>query len=149
MRGLVLIVTLLLHNILYSQNMDIKYSNVHAVDIYRIVAIQNLNEDIISISNTVSIEKPLTLYAPNAFSPDGDGVNDHFQIRGQGVEDYNLEIYNRWGQMVFQSENISTRWNGEYRGKQVPIGTYVYQVKGISVSGNEVMVKDGFVALVR
>ena len=51
--------------------------------------------------------------------------------------------------MVFQSENISTRWNGEYRGKQVPIGTYVYQVKGISVSGNEVMVKDGFVALVR
>ena len=85
MRGLVLIVTLLLHNILYSQNMDITYSNVHAVDIYRIVAIQNQNENIISISNTVSIEKPLTLYAPNAFSPDGDGVNDHFQIRGQGV----------------------------------------------------------------
>ena len=119
------------------------------VDTYRVVAIQNQNENIISISNTIGVEKPLTLYAPNAFSPDGDGVNDHFQIRGQGVEDYNLEIYNRWGQMVFQSENINTRWNGEYRGKQVPIGTYVYQVKSISVSGNEVMVKDGFVALVR
>ena len=139
MRGLVLIVILLLHNIMHSQNMDT----------YRVVAIQNQNENIISISNTIGVEKPLTLYAPNAFSPDGDGVNDHFQIRGQGVEDYNLEIYNRWGQMVFQSENISTKWNGEYRGKQVPIGTYVYQVKGISVSGNEVMVKDGFVALVR
>jgi gliding motility-associated-like protein len=139
MRGLVLIVTLLLYNILHSQN----------VETYRIVAIQNLNENIISISNTVSVEKPLTLYAPNAFSPNGDGVNDHFQIKGQGVEDYNLEIYNRWGQMVFQSENINTRWNGEYRGKQAPIGTYVYQVKGINVSGNKIIVKDGFVVLVR
>ncbi len=139
MRGLVLIITMFLYNIMHSQN----------VDTYRVVAIQNQNENIISISNTIGVEKPLTLYAPNAFSPDGDGVNDHFQIRGQGVEDYNLEIYNRWGQMVFQSENINTRWNGEYRGKQVPIGTYVYQVKSISVSGNEVMVKDGFVALVR
>ena len=119
------------------------------VDTYRVVAIQNQNENIISISNTIGVEKPLTLYAPNAFSPDGDGVNDHSQIRGQGAGEYNLEIYNRWGQMVFQSENINTRWNGEYRGKQVPIGTYIYQVKGISVSGNEVMVKDGFVALVR
>jgi gliding motility-associated-like protein len=139
MRGLVLIVTLLLYNILHSQN----------VETYRIVAIQNLNENIMSISNTVSVEKPLTLYAPNAFSPNGDGVNDHFQIKGQGVEDYNLEIYNRWGQMVFQSENINTRWNGEYRGKQAPIGTYVYQVKGINVSGNKIIVKDGFVVLVR
>ena len=139
MRGLVLIVILLLHNILHSQN----------VETYRIVAIQNQNENIISISNTVSIEKPLTLYAPNSFSPDGDGINDHFQIKGHGVEDYTLEIYNRWSQMVFQSEDINTRWNGEYRGKQVPVGTYVYQVKGISVSGNEVLVKYGFVVLVR
>ena len=139
MRGLVLIITMFLYNIMHSQN----------VDTYRVVAIQNQNENIISISNTIGVEKPLTLYAPNAFSPDGDGVNDHFQIRGQGAEEYNLEIYNRWGQMVFQSENINTRWNGEHRGKQVPIGTYVYQVKSISVSGNEVMVKDGFVVLVR
>jgi gliding motility-associated-like protein len=139
MRGLVLIITMFLYNIMHSQN----------VDTYRVVAIQNQNENIISISNTIGVEKPLTLYAPNAFSPDGDGVNDHFQIRGQGAEEYNLEIYNRWGQMVFQSENINTRWNGEYRGKQVPIGTYVYQVKSISVSGNEVMVKDGCVVLVR
>ncbi len=45
------------------------------------MAIQNHNEQIVSVSNTIAVDKPLTLYAPNAFSPDGDGVNDLFSLK--------------------------------------------------------------------
>ena len=128
---------------------NITYSQTENIDIYRIVAFQNYNDHIYSISNTVHVVKPLLLYAPNAFSPDGDGVNDHFSIKGQGGEEYCLEIYNRWGQMVFQSEDMDMAWNGEYRGNQSPIGTYVYQVKAINYGGNKIIVKDGSFALIR
>jgi gliding motility-associated-like protein len=130
-----------------AQNTEIAYSQ--NLDIYRIVAVENQNEQIVSISNTVTVEKPLTLYAPNAFSPDGDGINDLFSVRGQGANEYALEIYNRWGQMVFKSEDLDIAWNGEYHGKQVPIGTYVYQVKALNVSGDHSIVKNGSVVLVR
>jgi len=128
---------------------NITYSQTENIDIYRIVAFQNYNDHIYSISNTVHVVKPLLLYAPNAFSPDGDGVNDHFSIKGQGGEEYYLEIYNRWGQMVFQSEDMDMAWNGEYRGNQSPIGTYVYQVKAINYGGDKIIVKDGSFALIR
>ena len=46
------------------------------------------------------------------FPPDGDGVNDYFQIFGQGFTDYEIEIYNRWGQMVYKSVDFNEKWNG-------------------------------------
>ena len=51
--------------------------------------------------------------------------------------------------MVYQSDNLNEEWNGEYRGNQVPMGTYVYQVKAVNVSGDNTMVKKGTVVLVR
>ena len=130
-----------------AQNTEIVYNE--NLDIYRVIAVQNENEQIVSVSNTIAVDKPLTLYAPNAFSPDGDGVNDHFSVKGQGAENFSLEIYNRWGQLVYQSDNLNSEWDGQYRGSQVPMGTYVYQVKAISVNGDNTMVKKGAVVLVR
>ena len=46
------------------------------------------------------MEKPYVIYSPNSFSPDGDGINDFFKVRGQGIIDFQIEIFNRWGQMV-------------------------------------------------
>ena len=74
------------------------------IDSYRLIAVSN--DSIESISNTISVEKPYALYAPNAFSPDGDGINDYFNVIGQGLTNYVIEIFNRWGQMVFKSTNI-------------------------------------------
>jgi len=145
-------ISILLFFIIYgivgvAQNNELVYNE--NMNIYRVVAVQNENEQIVSVSNTIAVEKPLTLYAPNAFSPDGDGVNDFFSIKGQGAENFSLEVYNRWGQMVYQSDDLNEQWNGEYRGSQVPMGTYVYQVKAINVSGDKTMVKKGSVVLVR
>tara|TARA_B110000967_G_C18782246_1_gene508893 strand:+ start:503 stop:967 length:465 start_codon:yes stop_codon:yes gene_type:complete len=132
----------------YAQNNnEVEYNE--NLNIYRIVALRNQNQQIVSVSNAVSVEKPYSLYAPNAFSPDGDGINDFFNISGQSLSDFQIEVYNRWGQMVYKSKNISDNWNGKYNGKDLPPGTYVYKIKTISVLTNDKYVKSGTVSLVR
>jgi gliding motility-associated-like protein len=64
------------------------------------------------------------LWFPNAFTPDGDGLNDIFEIKFLFIKDYNLKIYNRWGEILF--EDKTNKWNGYYSGKVVPDGVYVY-----------------------
>ena len=117
------------------------------VDSYRIIAISN--DSLESRSNTISVEKPYALYAPTAFSPDGDGINDYFNVVGQGLTNYTIEIYNRWGQMVFKSNDMSVKWDGNFRNKKAPAGTYVYKVNSIDFGSEIRLIKSGSVSLVR
>ena len=128
-------------------NNEILYNEYY--NVYRVVAVRNLNDQIISTSNAISVEKPYALYAPNAFSPDSDGINDFFKISGQGILDFQIEIYNRWGQMVYKSDDLSKGWNGTFKGKNLPTGSYVYKIKTIKNGNGEELVKTGTVALVR
>ena len=116
-------------------NNEILYNEYY--NIYRVVAVRNLNDQIISTSNAISVEKPYALYAPNAFSPDSDGINDFFKISGQGILDFQIEIYNRWGQMVYKSDDLSKGWNGTFKGKNLPTGSYVYKIKTIKNGNGE------------
>jgi len=113
------------------------------------VAIRNQNNPIESVSNGVVVEKPYSLYSPNAFSPDGDGINDFFNISGQKIEDFQIEIFNRWGQMVYKSIDLSNGWDGTFNGKNLPTGTYVYKIKTREFGVNQNLIKSGSVALVR
>ena len=119
------------------------------LNIYRVVALRNQNNPIESVSNAVIVEKPYALYSPNAFSPDGDGINDLFKVSGQGMSDFQIEIYNRWGQMVYKSIDLSNGWDGTFKGKNLPTGTYVYKIKTSKFGIEQVLVKSGSVALVR
>ena len=119
------------------------------LNIYRVVAIRNQNNPIESVSNGVVVEKPYSLYSPNAFSPDGDGINDFFNISGQKIEDFQIEIYNRWGQMVYKSFDLNDGWDGTFNGKKLPTGTYVYKIKTREFGIDQNLIKSGSVALVR
>ena len=119
------------------------------LNIYRVVALRNQNNPIESVSNAVIVEKPYALYSPNAFSPDGDGINDLFKVSGQGMSDFQIEIYNRWGQMVYKSIDLSNGWDGTFKEKNLPTGTYVYKIKTSKFGIEQVLVKSGSVALVR
>ena len=119
------------------------------LNIYRVVALKNQNSPIESVSNAVSVEKPYALYSPNAFSPDGDGINDLFKISGQGMNDFKIEIFNRWGQMVYKSIDLSNGWDGTFKGKKLPTGTFVYKIKTSKYGVEQKLVKNGTVALVR
>ncbi len=62
------------------------------------------------------VHEGLTLYAPNAFTPTNDGFNDGFRVEGSGVESFHMTISNRWGDTVFETEDMERYWNGSPRG---------------------------------
>ncbi len=68
--------------------------------------------------------------APNAFSPNGNGLNDEFFVfPNDFVDNFEILIYTRWGELVYRSENEDFRWDGIYRGQLLPPGTYAYIMK--------------------
>ena len=66
------------------------------------------------------------VYLPNAFSPNGDGKNDLFQAFGPDAEVMNLQVYNRWGSLVFESHDTQAGWDGYVGGRKAEAGTYLY-----------------------
>jgi gliding motility-associated-like protein len=70
-------------------------------------------------------------YIPNAFTPNGDGLNDEFRIVGlppDNITRYNLQIFNRWGQVVFSSGDIREAWDGKMKGEYCPEGDYIWVI---------------------
>ncbi|MEM1326602.1 MAG: gliding motility-associated C-terminal domain-containing protein [Bacteroidota bacterium] len=71
------------------------------------------------------------LYAPTIFSPNGDGINDLFEIsfgKKDNITDYKLQIFNRWGALVFESQSVEESWDGKNSGKLVAEGTYIWRM---------------------
>lgn len=68
-------------------------------------------------------------YAPNAFSPNGDGINDVFKIEAKGVKDFTFRVFNRWGEKVFESFDINIGWDGMYYNKILNPGVYIYDAQ--------------------
>lgn len=81
-----------------------------------------------SISNEIYLYQPPHVYLPNAFSRNGDKINDSWGWKYSFVKDFDVKIFNRWGEMVFQSNNPKSNWDGTYGGKVVPADVYVYVV---------------------
>jgi gliding motility-associated-like protein len=85
---------------------------------------------------------------PNAFSPNGDGVNDIFYVRGGPFLTMNLRIFNGWGEVIFESSDPTFGWDGTYNGRPEVNGVYVYTVVATSVDGTE-HDRSGKVTLIR
>jgi gliding motility-associated-like protein len=71
----------------------------------------------------------VTYYIPNAFTPNGDGYNDLFFIYGRGVEEMRLRIFNRWGELIFETTDQSQGWDGTYRGELLNPDVFVYELR--------------------
>lgn len=79
-------------------------------------------------SDTVELEIYLNNFVivPNVFTPNGDNTNETFEVQGIFVETYHISIFNRWGQLMFTSDNISDAWDGKFNGNPAGEGTYMY-----------------------
>lgn len=88
------------------------------------------------------------IYVPNAFTPNGDGVNDLLLVFGNTIETMRLVIYNQWGQELFISTDRQKGWDGTYKGNQSPAGRYSYALEVKTQSGNKIT-KAGSFNLVR
>jgi gliding motility-associated-like protein len=89
-----------------------------------ILQVTDSNNCVTSKMVTVTENCPQQLFIPNAFSPNGDGLNDVFNIVTTGVESYEIQIFNRWGIQIFSSQNYLQGWDG----KNAPNDLYLYQV---------------------
>jgi len=81
-----------------------------------------------TISKNVIVHPDISVHAPKAFSPNGDGLNDFFDVYGTGLKEYLLQVYSRWGELMFESKNLEDKWDGKFNGELVPAGTYVYRI---------------------
>lgn len=86
---------------------------------------------------TVKVEPIFTFYIPEAFTPNEDGINDDFYGDGESIKSYNMKISDRWGELIFESNEKDFHWDGTYKGKQVAIGVYVYDFFIIDTYGDE------------
>lgn len=99
-----------------------------------------------TIMETLVIDSAFTCYIPNAFTPNNDNKNEYFTCNGIGIKNYQLQIYNRWGEQIFNGNNIS--WFGKQNNNLVPTGAYVY-VFTITDIFNKKHKKEGTVTVFR
>jgi gliding motility-associated-like protein len=88
------------------------------------------------------------IYTPNAFSPNGDGINDLWFAYGTAINTIKLMIYNQWGKQVFVSNDLATGWDGTEKGNKLPAGIYRYALEAIMQNGKKVT-RNGTVTLLR
>ncbi|MES2627879.1 MAG: T9SS type B sorting domain-containing protein, partial [Bacteroidota bacterium] len=84
-----------------------------------------------SVLHYLTVNDEFTLYIPTSFSPDNDGINDlWFPVMGSLKSDkYQLDIYNRWGELIFSSKDPGEGWNGSYMGESVKPDVYAFKLR--------------------
>ena len=89
------------------------------------------------------------IFVPTAFTPNGDGLNDFFRPLAVGISKFDyFRVFNRWGELVFQTQINELGWDGKIKGKEQGSGTFVWVVKGTDYTGKQVFAK-GTVTLIR
>lgn len=88
-----------------------------------------------AVSNTITIIKDPNLFYPTAFTPNGDGLNDDFIVFGQYVNGFKMNIFNRWGELIYSTNDINVGWDGTLNGKVMPEGTYVFKADLVDFAG--------------
>lgn len=100
----------------------------------------------------ILVKIPLTecyLYFPNSFTPNNDGLNDIFAPKGDNIEFISFTIYNRWGELIYQSYQPFPSWDGFFNGKPVPSGVYVYFARYVKADTGELKQIYGSVSVIR
>lgn len=124
----------------FSQN--VQYSRK-----YRVIAYKVGNPGISSMSNETEVIPTMYMYIPNSFTPNGDGLNDMFGVSGEAIQSFSMQIFNRWGDKIFEANNVSQQWDGTFKGTKVPEGAYVYKVFASSITGKKTQ-KEGTITLI-
>ncbi len=89
-----------------------------------------------------------SLFVPNAFTPNGDGLNDEFELEGVGIASLTyIRIFNRWGEIVFESNSLAQGWNGYFKEKMLSPDVYIYYMEAVCSNGQTIR-KQGNITLI-
>jgi gliding motility-associated-like protein len=95
----------------------------------------------------IEVDLDKTFYVPNAFTPNGNGTNDVFQVYTNGARNIHLMIFNRWGEKIFESFDLNKGWDGTYQDRLLNPSVYVYYVEITYLDGSKKTAK-GSVTLI-
>ena len=101
-----------------------------------------------TITKIVKVDDEFLVYIPNAFSPNGDGINDVFHVKGLGIGKFEMTIFDRWGQIIFRTNDIQKSWDGTFKGEPCNSSVYVFSVNFKDLDGR-VYQKMGHVSLIK
>lgn len=114
----------------------------------------SVTDGICTQSSTVTVKvlavacKEPFLYVPNAFTPNGDGENDILYVRSAITTEILFRVFDRWGELVFETTTLSKGWDGTFRGKLLDPDTYDYYLEAICTGGEQSIIK-GNITLMR
>lgn len=119
---------------------------------YRVTAFRNQPVDsrrwnVQSISNHATVKPTSTLFIPNAFTPDNNGINEVFAPKGTFISNYKLMIYNRWGEKLFETTDCLAGWDGKYLGSDCMQGVYMYIIYALGADDRAYFLKGDFTLL--
>ncbi len=100
------------------------------------------------VQGSYLISEAGAIFIPNTFTPNNDAVNDEFVVNMNNIRTYRIQIFNRYGVLMYSSQNLVENWNGTYNNEQVPVGTYYYVVDAVDFDAN-VIQKSGSVTILR
>ena len=126
------------------QNPIHQYSDGGDYTIYLIIIDANGCQD--TVAKIITIALPPVL--PSGFTPNGDGENDVFLIRGGPFKEVDFKVYNNWGELIFTSDDAAIGWDGTYKGEPAPLGVYTWTF-AVSMTNDVVVKKSGDVTLLR
>lgn len=112
---------------------EYEYPAVGTYEISQIVTTADGCKD--TIIGSLEVTPHYTFYIPNAFTPTEDRLNEKWIPQGESIAEFNMFIYDRWNEELFQSSSLDEGWDGKYKGKLVQQGTYVYKIDVVDVLG--------------
>lgn len=90
-----------------------------------------------SITKPIVILDEYYIYVPNAFTPDGNRYNNTFRVSTINIVEFDIQIFNRWGELIFSSGDKNFEWDGTYKGEMVQDGTYVWKIRYAQINDPE------------
>ena len=127
-------------------------SNCSPNYIYRVRAVSNwfvpYDTMTFSLSNHAKVLPKSTLFVPNAFSPDKNSINEVFGPNGQYISRYHIQIFNRWGEKLFDSNECMKGWDGTFKNEQCQQDVYMYKIEALGAD-NKTYILNGTFTLLR
>jgi gliding motility-associated-like protein len=135
---------------------DSVYNNIDTAYCYRVIAYNNAIIQDSSVSNRTCAILPSRIFVPNAFTPGNhDSINDEWKVSavciynaiGSKVKNFNLRVFNRWGSLVFETDDYHQGWNGKFKGDYVMEGVYIYLISAEGIDGRKIYLQGNITVL--